>query len=218
MPALVLAAAFATSSALAAAKPKAKPKPAATAALLAPQWAQMPAGIRHKLRNAIDLRSADKNDWNIKKAVTITGDASDPLCQWAAAPTPTPGLDQATLLIDTDASGTPTMYVIFADKTWLKRSMTFGGPAGEQTWLSSTPSNDWNYYVLFMDTNTGAALKTPIDKKYRIEVFPPEGADANIKAHCDPERPDHSVAVASVPNRSKSLPCQTSTGTGGEPH
>jgi hypothetical protein len=94
--------------------------------------------------------------------------------------------------------------------------MTFGGPAGEQTWLSSTPTNDWNYFVLFEDTKPGVPHPTtPIIKRYHVEIFPPEGVDTK---HCDPERPDQAVTVASVPNRTKALPCQAGSGAGNEPH
>ena len=214
LPVLVLATGFVATSAWAAGKSKSS----GAAAPAAPQWAQMPAGNPHKLRNKVPIRSADKNDWNIKKIVTLKGGASDPQCKWASAPSTAPVLDKATLLIDTDSSGNTSMYIVFADKTWVKRPMTFGGPAGEQTWLSSTPKDDWNYYVLFEDTKPGAPAKTAIDKRYHVEIFPPEAADATIKAHCDPERPDYAVTVASVPNRTKALPCQTNSGSGGEPH
>jgi hypothetical protein len=214
MPALMLASMFVATSAWAATKPKSTSTAAAPAAS---QWAQMPAGNPHKLRKAVAIRSADKGDWNIKRQVTLKGGASDPQCKWAAAPSKLPSLDKATLLIDTDSAGNPWMYLLFADKTWVRRQMTFGGPTGEQTWMSSSPKDDWNYYVLFEDTKPGASLKTPIDKRYHVEVFPPEGIDANVKAHCDPERPDHAVALASVANTAKTAPCQAGTGSGGEP-
>ncbi len=212
MPALVLATAFVATSAWAAGKPT------STAAPSAPQWAQMPAGNPHKLRKTIPIRSAEKSDWTINKRVTLKGGASDPQCKWAAAPSTLASLDKATLLVKVDSAGNASMTLVFSDKTWVQRSMTFGGVAGEQTWLSSTPNNDWNYYVLFADTKPGAPAKTPIDKFYRVEVFPPEAADANIKAHCDPERPDYAVTVTSVSNASRTLPCQSGSGSGPEPH
>jgi len=215
MPALMLASMFVATSAWAATKPKSS---STAAAPTASQWAQMPAGSPHKLRKAIAIRSADKGDWNIHKSVTLKGGNYDKLCKWAASPSPVPNLNGATLLIDTDSAGNPWMYLIFQDKTWVKRQMTFGGAAGEQTWISSTPNDDWNYYVLFEDTKPSAGLKAPIDKRYHVEIFPPEAADADVKKFCDPERPDHAVTVASVANTAKTAPCQAGTGSGGEPH
>jgi hypothetical protein len=196
MPALVLASMFVATSAWA-------------------QWAQMPAGNPHKLRKTIDIRSEDKDNWNIRKVVTLKAGKHDQNCKWAAAPSPIPSLDKATLAIDTDSAGNTSMYLVFSDKHFVRRQVTFGGPAGEQTWLSSTPKDDWNYYVLFEDTKPGAKPKTPIDKRYHVEIFPPEGVDT---VNCDPERPDHAVTIVSVPNRAKGLPCQAGSGAGNEPH
>src|SRR5262249_45347089 len=106
----------------------------------------------------------------------------------------------------------------FSDKTWIKRELSYGDTSADSSWLASTPSDDWNYFVLFEDTKPGAAPKTLIDKRYRVEIFPPKSATPNVKAHCDPERPDAAVSTAIVANRARTQPCEAGTGSGGEPH
>lgn len=207
LPALALAAVAVAHPACAASSKKSAATPAAAPAT--PQWATMPAGKAHMLRHAYPIRSQDKPNWPTKKAVTLKKGSSDPSCLWDR---PSPNLDGAKLVV-TDNSGTLALQLIYATGVIVQRTLTEGTFQGDLTFLYSTPSDDWNYYVLLKDTKKGAPEQTPIDKWYEIEIFPPK----NFSARCDGERPDAAITVARVGDTATRF-CETSTGGGGEPH
>ena len=220
LPALALATVFAAHPACAASADK----PAAASATTMPsptKWAQMPAGKQHTLRNKIALRSTDDTNWKNQKAVLLTARDFDKHCFWKdhvdeqGNPQTTPySLDKAVLLVDTD-SNPPRLNVIFANKKVVSRNLTYSDGPTESRWLSSTPATDWNYYVLLEDTKPTAHQKDPIDKLYRVEIFPPAG----VNPACDPERPENAVKekVARVDGKRHGIPCEAGTGNGGEP-
>jgi hypothetical protein len=219
LPAL-LAAVFVAHPACAASNKKS----AAATAPVTPQWAQMPAGNKHSLRKSIGIRSADQTSWKIHKAVTLTARGYDKQCVWdghvdaAGQPQSKPkSLNGAILLVDTDVNP-PRLNVVFSDKTVVSRELSYSDTTADSRWLSSTPKDDWNYYVLFEDTNPNAKPKDNIDKRYRVEIFPPESATPTVHAHCDPERPDKAVTIARASDMRRGLPCEAGTGNGGEPH
>ena len=208
LSALVLAAVVVAHPACAASNKKSAATTAAAPA--GPQWAQMPAGKPHKLRKTYPIRSQDRGDWPTKKAVTLKGGSSDPNCKWDR---PVPALDGAKLIVSDGAAGLAAQ-IILKNGVIVQRNLTEGSAGGDLTWLSSTPGDDWNYFILFKDTKPGAAQKTMIDKWYEVEIFPPKG----ISAICDPERPESAVTIASVDDAKAARPCEAGTGSGGEPH
>jgi hypothetical protein len=69
------------------------------------------------------------------------------------------------------------------DKKWVDLKLSPGiSVKGKPLWLSATDS-DYDYYVYMYDDNP---MKSPIDKIYRVEVFPGNGGGTPA---CNDERP-----------------------------
>jgi hypothetical protein len=208
--ALIVASAVIANPSLAATKKKpasaAKPAVAASSA-----WAQMPAGQQHKLRKVIAIRGADAASWETKALVTIAKPITPGKCKWDQH-TP-PDVKGAKLFVQSDSTNHPRLYLMLADpgKPPIVRDLSYGGSSADSSWLVSKVTGDWSYFVLFEDTNPSQAVGKPIDKRYRIEIFPPDGVSDDI---CKPERPDQAITVAATSATTRAQPCQPAGGSG----
>jgi hypothetical protein len=211
LPALALAAMFVFDPSFAATKKK--PAAAATTKPGPADSAQMKAGNRHKL-HGISIRSADTADWATMRVVTLERGSSDAECAWDKAPTPLAELEGAKLFVVSDSTGTYWLHIMSGNDLYIVRQMDFDGVGSENTWLKSEPKNDWNFYVFFEDSASSPDPGQLIEKRYHVEIFPPEKKASD---KCNLERPPTAVSVAASPAAAKSQPCQTGSGSGTEP-
>lgn len=210
LPALALAVMFiATASSAAPKKPGGK-------------WVWIAAGERHQVRKSPKayalVREAAKEDWDTHSLVTIDEPvkASDN-CKWVGHTAPPPDLMNAKLFVQTDDKNKTRLYIMLDDSSLapIVRELTpDDATSNSWKWLSSKGTNDWDYYVLLEDTDPRQDVGKPIEKRYRVEIFPP--ADA-----CHEERPDYAMALPTTTTMkapTKAKPCQAGGGTGNEPN
>ncbi len=212
LPALALAAVFVAHPACAAVSKK---KPAGTtkaASPAGPQWAQIPPGNPHKLRKTYPIQSADRAYWPTQKAVTLAAGPFDSNCKWDR---PVPKLGEAKLIIKSITPDGLRLQLIYKNGDIVERDLAEGRVGADLMWFSSTPADDWNYFVMLKDTRPASPpVPKTVDKWFEVEIFPPKG----YSQICDPERPEAAVTIASVADTTAARPCEAGTGGGGEPH
>lgn len=183
------------------------------------RWAWMPAGNQHSVHKTA-VRDADVDSWETHALVTLDKSSvtADPDCGWASHTVP--DLDKATLFIQTDPPATPSdplnkprLYIWAAGSTKpIVRDLDFGGQNGSNwTWMYSKLGGDWSYYVLFEDVDKNQGVGKPIEKRYRVEIYPPDSA---LGPNC--KLPENALTATTA--MTKSHPCQTGGGAGNEPN